>query len=101
MPSSPARRRCADRQSDGPGALPRPVASVAIVDLEQRRASAAARDIGPKHRGYGCNVADPAACQELIERTLADFGKIDILVNYAGVSQPDRLMEVTQENYDR
>ena len=26
--------------------------------------------------------------------------RIDILVNYAGVSQPDRIMEVTQERYD-
>src|SRR6185503_8761411 len=33
-------------------------------------------------------------------RTLADFGRVDILVNCAGISQPDRLLEVTQANYD-
>ena len=36
----------------------------------------------------------------MTERILADFGQIDILVNYAGVSQPDKLMEVTPANYD-
>jgi NAD(P)-dependent dehydrogenase (short-subunit alcohol dehydrogenase family) len=75
-------------------------ASVAIVDLDPELCRAAAGDVGPQHRGYACNVADPAACRELVERTIADFGKVDILVNYAGVSQPDRLMEVTQANYD-
>jgi NAD(P)-dependent dehydrogenase (short-subunit alcohol dehydrogenase family) len=75
-------------------------ASVAIVDLDAGQSAAAAADIGPRHRGYGCNVADPAACKAVAEETLAAFGRIDILVNYAGVSQPDRLMEVTRANYD-
>ena len=30
------------------------------------------------------------ACKALVEQVLADFGQIDILVNYAGVSHPDR-----------
>jgi NAD(P)-dependent dehydrogenase (short-subunit alcohol dehydrogenase family) len=73
---------------------------VAVVDLDNNASIAAAKDIGAEHRGYGCDVANPAACQALIKQVLADFGKIDILVNYAGVSQPDRIMEVTQERYD-
>jgi NAD(P)-dependent dehydrogenase (short-subunit alcohol dehydrogenase family) len=75
-------------------------ASVVITDLNQDLCNAAARDVGEKHRGYACDVTDPAACRKLVERTIADFGKVDILVNYAGISQPDRLMEVTEENYD-
>ncbi len=75
-------------------------ARVALVDLDRDASAAAAKDIGAKHRGYGCNVADPAACRKLAEQVIADFGQVDILVNYAGVSQPDRLMEITQENYD-
>ena len=75
-------------------------AAVAVVDLDANASAAAAREIGPKHRGYGCDVADPAHCQKLVKQVIADFGKLDILVNYAGVSQPDRIMEVTQERYD-
>ena len=36
-----------------------------------------------------------------MQRTLAEIGHADILVNYAGISQPDRLMEVTPERYDQ
>ena len=75
-------------------------ARVAIVDLDPEASAGAARDIGNAHRGYGCDVADDAACRKLVERILADFGQIDTLVNYAGISQPERLMEVTQANYD-
>jgi NAD(P)-dependent dehydrogenase (short-subunit alcohol dehydrogenase family) len=75
-------------------------ARVAIVDLHQDASIAAAADIGPDHRGYGCNVADLAACKAVAERIIADFGKADILVNYAGVSHPDRIMEATLERYD-
>jgi NAD(P)-dependent dehydrogenase (short-subunit alcohol dehydrogenase family) len=73
---------------------------IAIVDLDSEASIAAANDIGSEHRGYGCDVASPTACQGLARQVLDDFGKIDILVNYAGISQPDRIMEVTQERYD-
>jgi NAD(P)-dependent dehydrogenase (short-subunit alcohol dehydrogenase family) len=75
-------------------------AKVAIVDLNAEASAAAAREIGPEHRGYGCNVADIDACKAVVEKIIADFGKADILVNYAGVSHPDRIMEATQERYD-
>ncbi len=74
-------------------------ARVAIIDVDAEASAAAARDIGPEHRGYGCDVSDAAACRRAVKQTLTDFGRLDILVNYAGVSQPDRLMEVTPERY--
>jgi Dehydrogenases with different specificities (related to short-chain alcohol dehydrogenases) len=75
-------------------------ARVALLDLDAAQSEAAAADVGSSHRGYGCDVADAAQCQAVTQRILADFGQIDILVNYAGVSQPDKLMEVTPANYD-
>jgi NAD(P)-dependent dehydrogenase (short-subunit alcohol dehydrogenase family) len=75
-------------------------ASVVIVDLDAAASAVAARNLGPRHRGYGCNVVDVTACRALMEQSLLDFGRVDILVNYAGISQLDRLMDVTRENYD-
>jgi len=75
-------------------------ARVALLDLDAAQSEAAAADVGSSHRGYGCDVAEAAQCQAVTQRILADFGQIDILVNYAGVSQPDKLMEVTPANYD-
>lgn len=75
-------------------------ARVAIVDLDEAASAAAAAEIGPDHRGYGCDVADAAACQATADRARAEFGRLDILVNYAGVSHSDRLMDATPERYD-
>jgi short-subunit dehydrogenase len=41
------------------------------------------------------DVADPAACQRLVDRALEVFGGIDVLVNNAGVSMQARLDAVT------
>jgi NAD(P)-dependent dehydrogenase (short-subunit alcohol dehydrogenase family) len=75
-------------------------ARVVIVDLDDAACKATAAEIGPQHRGHGCNVVDPTACDALAAAVLAEFGQIDILVNYAGISHPDRLMEATMARYD-
>lgn len=41
------------------------------------------------------DVADPAQCGRLIERTVAEYGRIDTLVNNAGISMWARFDEVT------
>jgi len=73
---------------------------VAIFDLQQGAAAQAALDIGPEHVGIACDVRDPAFCRRAVGEVLSRFGQVDILINNAGVSQPDRLMEITQENFD-
>ena len=75
-------------------------ARVAILDLDAESAQAAAKAIGPTHRGYECDVRSESACRAVVEQILNDFGQIDILVNNAGVSQAFRLMESTQADYD-
>lgn len=75
-------------------------ARVVIVDLDAIAAEAAAAGIGPAHRGFACDVADPDQCHALIAAVLAEYGRIDVVVNAAGVSQSDRLMEITQEKFD-
>src|SRR5687768_7677942 len=51
----------------------------AIVEKEGRRAITAAGDLG-----------DKAFCDELVERTVKEFGRLDILVNNAGEQHPDK-----------
>ncbi|HMO28815.1 SDR family oxidoreductase [Enterovirga sp.] len=75
-------------------------AKVAILDLDENAAKAAAAAIGPEHRGYACNVTDKAACLAAAERILADFGRIDVLVNNAGITQPIKTLDITPENYE-
>jgi NAD(P)-dependent dehydrogenase (short-subunit alcohol dehydrogenase family) len=75
-------------------------ARVAIVDLGAADPQAAASDVGPEHRGYACDVRDKASCEATAKRIIADFGGVDVLVNNAALSRPNRIMEISPADYD-
>ncbi len=50
---------------------------------------------------YGCNVADFAACEEMIKEIIKEFGHIDILVNNAGITRDGLVMKMSEEDFDR
>lgn len=75
-------------------------ATVAILDLNEDEAKAAAADIGPQHVGMACDVTDKVACQKVAEELISKWGKVDILVNNAGITQPLKIMEIGPDNYD-
>ncbi|MFG1392289.1 SDR family NAD(P)-dependent oxidoreductase [Xanthobacter agilis] len=75
-------------------------ARIALFDLKAETAEAAAAAIGPAHRGLACDVSDADACEAAVARVLAEFGRVDILINNAGVSQPLRLMDSTAADWD-
>ena len=76
-------------------------AKVAILDLDEQAAAEAAASIGAEHRGYACNVADLASCQVAAGRVVADFGRIDVLINNAGITQPATVMDIDPASWDR
>lgn len=75
-------------------------ARVALLDLDGDAAAAAAREIGPAHRGFACDVRDAGQCEATVAAVLSAFGALDALVNNAGVSQAKRLMESSEDDYD-
>ena len=75
-------------------------ARIVILDLDAAAAEQAARAIGPVHLGLACDVRDEAACQLAVKSVFNNFGRIDILINNAGVSQSHRLMDSSQDDYD-
>lgn len=75
-------------------------AQVAILDLDEGAAQAAAADLGEGHVGLACNVVDKAACEAAVNALIGKWGRIDILVNNAGITQPLKLMEIEPQNYD-
>ncbi|MHA6346323.1 SDR family NAD(P)-dependent oxidoreductase [Roseivivax sp. CAU 1761] len=75
-------------------------ARVAILDLDGGAAEAAAADLGAGHAGLACNVTDKAACDRAVAALLEQWGRIDVLVNNAGITQPLKIMDIAPENYD-
>jgi NAD(P)-dependent dehydrogenase (short-subunit alcohol dehydrogenase family) len=71
-----------------------------ILDLNAEQASAAASELGDAHRGIACDVTDKAACAAAIEQVVGEFGRVDVLVNNAGITQPLKFMDISPENYD-
>jgi D-threitol dehydrogenase (NAD+) len=57
---------------------------VAVVDLNEEAARAKAQTLSGA-MAMACNVADPASVARAVAAVAADFGRIDILVNSAGI----------------
>ncbi|MBU6492692.1 MAG: glucose 1-dehydrogenase [Burkholderiales bacterium] len=76
-------------------------ARVAILDLDQAAAAEAAAGLGAEHRGYACDVTDKQACVAAVEQIVGDFGRIDVLVNNAGITQPVKLLDIDAASWDK
>lgn len=55
---------------------------------------------GVKVKGYRSDASDFKAAEELIGSVIADFGKIDVLINNAGITRDNLLMRMTEEHWD-
>jgi NAD(P)-dependent dehydrogenase (short-subunit alcohol dehydrogenase family) len=75
-------------------------AKIAILDLDEGQAKEAAADLGGDHIGLAANVTDKQACQKAADAVVAKFGRIDVLVNNAGITQPLKFMEIEPKNYE-
>ncbi len=63
-------------------------ARVAVhYSASETEAGEVAKACGPTARIFAANLADPAACVALWEAVTAHYGRIDVLVNNAGVAQ--------------
>jgi NAD(P)-dependent dehydrogenase (short-subunit alcohol dehydrogenase family) len=61
-------------------------ANVVFADVKDTQAAAdEASGAGPRCLGVEADVTDPASTRNLIDRTKAEFGRLDVLVNNAGL----------------
>ena len=59
----------------------------------------ACRALGVESEAFRADVADPAACEELVKAVKDCFGKVDVLVNNAGITRDGLLMTAKESDF--
>ncbi|MCC6250936.1 MAG: 3-oxoacyl-[acyl-carrier-protein] reductase [Bacteroidia bacterium] len=55
---------------------------------------------GVNAKGYRSDAADFNSAEQLINQMVTDFGRIDIVVNNAGITRDNLLMRMSEESFD-
>ena len=83
-------------------------AAVAILDIKGEKAIELAeqlrRETGGRVAAFPCDVSDKTQVQDAVAGTIKEFGKVDVLVNNAGIGGLGSIGEVTriaEEDFDR
>lgn len=63
--------------------------TVVLSDIDGAAAERAAEALGPAHQGLALDISDERAIVSGIARVARRFGRIDVLVNNAGVVDPE------------
>ena len=87
---------CAERLShDG--------AAVALWDIDRARGEALARDLSDRGRRalfVACDVADKHQVDAALIATLTAFGRVDALINNAGIFHAASFLDITEADWD-
>jgi 3-oxoacyl-[acyl-carrier protein] reductase len=79
-------------------------ADVALSDVVAENAEAVAAEVtgatGRRTVAICANVAEPASVQSMVNRAVAELGRLDILVNNAGITRDDLLLRMSEEAWD-
>lgn len=77
-------------------------AHIAILDLKEKEAAALAAELGGKAAAFACDVASLASVKAAVAAVVKRFGRLDIVVNNAGWTYPNKpAIETTEEEFDR
>jgi 3-oxoacyl-[acyl-carrier protein] reductase len=76
------------------------VACVSRTAENSEKAAAEVRALGRKAWACAVDVGSAQECEAVAKATLEKFGKIDVLVNNAGVTRDTLLMRMSEEDWD-
>ncbi len=78
-------------------------AAVTIADISPagQQAADAINAAGGRALFVRCNVADAADCQTVVEKTVAHFGKLNVLFNNAGIIRRTTLLTIDEGDWDK
>ena len=76
-------------------------ARIIVADLDGDAARQACAELGPAAHPLQCDVAFAAQCKALIDAAEAHFGRLDILINNAGLGALGTVVTTSEETLDR
>ena len=85
-------------------ALGRAGAHVAVADVDAAAAKATADAVaalGRRSLALDTDVGDLAAIDRMVQAVTGTFGRVDVLVNNAGVTRRADIMDLTEQDWDR
>jgi len=76
-------------------------AKVIIWDMNEEQGKATEAALGGQAKFYKVNTANSAEVNKAAAEAIAEFGKIDILINNAGITRDATLLKMTDEQWDQ
>jgi 3-oxoacyl-[acyl-carrier protein] reductase len=76
---------------------------LAMLDIQLGDGSSiseVAKDFGVVAKGYACDVSNTEAVEAVFKQIIADFGKVSVLVNNAGITRDALLMRMKDDEFD-
>lgn len=76
-------------------------ATVVIADLNLEQAQAEAGRLGGKAHSIRVDVTSSESVKSMVDHTVSQFGRIDVLVNNAGMGVAANVVDTSEEDFDR
>ncbi|MFC1520788.1 3-oxoacyl-[acyl-carrier-protein] reductase [Elusimicrobiota bacterium] len=78
-------------------------AKLMLCDLDEATLANTAKEIGGGSDGVMtacCNVTNLSECEAIAKKTQEAFGRVDILINNAGITKDNLIMRLTEKDWD-
>ena len=76
-------------------------ADVVIADVNEEGALNAAKRIAGGSHGIGVDVSDVSRLEKMMNDVAKRYGKIDVVVNNAGILQTSKIEDITEEEWNK
>jgi 3-oxoacyl-[acyl-carrier protein] reductase len=79
-------------------------ASIAVCDMNLELATETAASLvesGVRAKAFSMNVSDEESVERAVEAVLAEFGRIDVLVNNAGITRDTLVLRMKREDWEK